>query len=90
MVVALEVRHVDQGPFNMFHTTDVGISKAKFLAVFGEVFERTFIPSGIIESFRKRGIFPLKRHSLKKHSDEVQNGKTVLSQYGCTTITQCF
>ena len=55
--IALEISHIDKGPFNMFPTTDVWISKAKFPAVFGEVFERTFIPSVIIESFRKCGIF---------------------------------
>ena len=46
---------------------DVWISKAKFPAVFREVFERTFISSVIMESFRKCGIFPLNRHAI--HSE---------------------
>ena len=41
-----------------FPTTDVWISKATFPAVFGEVFERTFIPSVIIESFPNVVYFP--------------------------------
>ena len=46
---------------------DVWISKAKFPPVFREMFERTFIPSVIIDSFRKWGMFPLNRHAI--HSE---------------------
>ena len=59
---------------------DVWISKAKFPAVFREVFERTFVPSVIIESFRKCGIFPLNRHAINNEMLNTTQGVTQVAK----------